>query len=153
MAETRQLTQNNSTVGDAAVDGLWTGVLAGVVMLAYLLVAGLAMGEGFALILGRFDPGGGASPTTGALAHLAMAGVYGIAFGLIWRLISRWRRPPAWLAGLVYGVALLLLAEMVTLRVPGVNSPLVEVPLLHFALAHVVYGLALGCLMGRSREA
>jgi hypothetical protein len=153
MTETKQFAQKESTVGDAAVDGLWGGVLAGVVMLAYLLIVGLAMGEGPTSVLGYFDPGGGASPIAGTLAHLAVAGVYGILFALVWRLILRWRRPPVWLVGLLYGVALLILAETVTLRVPDLESSLLKIPLPHFALAHILYGLALSFLMGRSREA
>lgn len=152
MTDSKRLTLKKTTNGDAAVDGLFSGVVAGLLMAAYLALIGLARGEGPGLVLGRFDPGEGASPLTGILAHLAVAGVYGILFAMMRRLISRWRRPPAWLAGLLYGIALLVLAKTVSLRVAGVNWPLLEIPGLHFALAHGVYGLTLGFLLGRQRE-
>jgi hypothetical protein len=47
MAQPRQLTESAHTSGDAAVDGLLQGVLAGVAMAVYLIAAGLFLGEGW----------------------------------------------------------------------------------------------------------
>ena len=136
------------TVGDAAVDGLLAGAGAGLLMAAYLIIVGLALGEEIGTVLGRFDPAQGGAPVVGALAHLATAVVYGVIFGLSWRFMPRgWRsRVPGWLSGLIYGLALFVFALVL---VPAVASPLREIPALHFAVAHVLHGLTLGFLFQR----
>jgi hypothetical protein len=136
--------RTKATWGDTAVDGLLAGTGSGVVMAIYLVMAGLWLGEGFAVMLGRFDPGAAASPLVGGLAHLAMSAIYGILFALSWRLLlQRWLgRVPLWLTGLAYGLILFLAATAVGL--PLSDSPLREIPTLHFATAHVIYGAALG---------
>jgi hypothetical protein len=148
MNESKHLTYPAKTVGDAAVDGLFGGVVAGIGMAGYLVIAGLAAREGPGLVLGRFAPDAEAAALTGGLMHLAVAGVYGMLFGLGWWLLKRWRGVPAWLAGLAYGMALLLVAE--TLILPGAGSSLAQIPWVHFVLAHAVYGLILGFLVGRN---
>ena len=151
MQNDEQLTYKEVTLGDAAVDGLLAGGGAGLLMAAYLIVAGLAMGETVGVVLGRFDPGQGGAPLVGALAHLATAGVYGVIFGLLRRFVPRgWRgRVPGWLAGLVYGLALFAVALVL---LPAVASPLQEIPRLHFAVAHVIYGLTFGFLIHRKSD-
>lgn len=146
MSNSEPLTREKAQIGDAAVDGLMHGVAAGAAMAAYLVVVGLVSGEGPAQMLARFDPGG-ASPLTGALMHLAVSGVYGIGFALIQRLVGR--RVPSWLAGLIYGVLLLLVAEAIV--PPGASSPLRAIPALHFAVAHGLYGLTLGILNAKTQ--
>jgi hypothetical protein len=139
-----------ATVADAAVEGLLSGIAAGVLMAISLIGLGLITGDAPASILGRFDPGKQAASLTGGLAHLAVSGVYGILFGLGWHLLQRRLRAlPAWVGGLVYGVALFGLAE--TLLLPATGSPLGEIPAAQFGLAHAVYGVALGLLTGRQR--
>jgi hypothetical protein len=152
MTKSKHLTRQEITIGDAAVDGLLNGVVAGLVMAAYLVVIGLVTGDGPATVLSRFALSEAPSPLTSALMHLAVAGVYGILFGLGWRFTARvWRHKlPAWLWGLAYGLVLLLLAETVILR--GTNLPLLESSTVHFALAHVIYGLTLGFLIDRREE-
>jgi hypothetical protein len=147
MNETKPLTQTQVSIGDAAVDGLIHGAVAGVVMVAYLVVVALLSGEGPLPMLARFDLGGGASPLTGGLMHLAVSGVYGIGFALIRRLIGR--RAPGWLAGLIFGAALFFVAEVIVL--PGAASPLRAIPALHFAIAHGLYGLTLGVLNAKAQ--
>jgi hypothetical protein len=149
MTDSKRLITKNITMGDAAVDGLCSGVIAGVVMAAYLVMVGLVVGEASGLVLGRFDPNE-TSPLAGLLMHLAIASVYGALFGLMGWLTTRIRpfgRLPGWLAGLAYGLTLLLLARAVIL--PGVASPLLEISTVHFTLAHVIYGLVLGLLFNR----
>ncbi|MBI3243239.1 MAG: hypothetical protein HYZ49_13195 [Chloroflexi bacterium] len=134
-----------TTMGDAAVDGLLAGGMAGVLMAVYLAVAGLTWGDGIGVTLGHFDPGATASPVVGVISHLAVSGVYGALFGVGWRLVARlWQRLSAyaWLGGLAFGLALWGLAGVVLL--PGAASALRAVPPLHFVIAHIVYGLTLG---------
>ena len=150
MADNKPLTANKATMGDAAVDGLIAGIGAGAVMAAVLVVAGLLGGDGPGVVLGRFDPGAAASPVTGGLMHLAVSGVYGALFGLGHRLISGLppvSRLPGWLIGLAYGLLLWAVAQASLFS--SADSPLRELPALHFALAHAVFGLTLGLAMPR----
>ena len=62
-----------TTTGDTAVDGLLAGGMAGVLMAVYLTVAGLTWGDGISATLGRFDPGGTASPVVGAFTDVALS--------------------------------------------------------------------------------
>lgn len=132
------------SIGELAVDGLLIGVGAGVVMAAYLVLAGLAGGEAAADTLGRFDPTGGGVPLAGALAHLAAAAVYGALFGAARKITGRL---PAWLAGLGYGALLLGLANGI-LAVPA-GQALRAIAPWHFLAAHLVYGLTLGLGLAR----
>lgn len=143
MTDTQRQTRQLGTLGDAAVDGLLAGALAGALMAAYLVVVGLMQGEAMGAMLARFDPYAGVSPVVGLLTHLAVASVYGALFGLGWRVMARvWPQSLAWLAGLAYGLILLGLAQ--ALLLPASASALRVIPLVHFAIAHAWYGLALG---------
>jgi hypothetical protein len=149
MIESKRLAYSERKLSDAALDGLFGGLAAGVAMAIYLVLWGLTVGLDPGTVLGMFDPGERHIALTGALTHLAVASVYGILFGLLWWALRRGLRRgvPAWLAGAVYGLALLLIAKAVVLRAAG--SPLAEIPMLHFALAHVIYGATLGFLSER----
>lgn len=146
MSQKNVVVRSASSPGDIAVNGVISGVLAGVLMAAYLALAGWITGEGAGVMLGRFDPTGGRA-LVGLLGHLAMSAVLGAGYSLPVTLVLRKRALPGWVTGLVYGLALWLLATLVIL--PATGSALMEVPALHWALAHVVYGLSLGWLVAR----
>jgi hypothetical protein len=149
--ETKRLHETRRGWGDAAVDGLLAGGAAGVVMAAYLLAAGLWSGQGWQAILAQFDPQAQPQPWTGALAHLAVAAVYGAGFGMAWRLWpARWPRPPVWAAGLVYGLILLGLA-LAAVNAQGGGAWLAQSGPVQIGVAHALYGLALGTLMRRMK--
>lgn len=143
-------TQRRATTGDVAVDGLLAGMGAGLAMGFLLLLAGLLSGVAPGEMLGRFDPANNGDPLVGGLLHLAVSGIYGAIFALLFRLLRR-RWPViarySWLVGGVYGLLLWLAAQVVFL--PGMNSALSLIPPLQFAAAHIVYGLVLGYLIGR----
>ena len=84
MAPKNPYSSKTSTAGDAAVGGLFHGLVAGLVMAAYIALAGLLQGIGPLMIWTRL---GGAldSPLSGLLAHLAGRGVYGVVGGLLLR--------------------------------------------------------------------
>jgi hypothetical protein len=152
MMDSKPQTVPTITFGEAAVNGLLAGMGAGVLMAVYLILSGWAQGETTAAILERFDPRQAEpSPLTGLLTHLAVAGVYGLLFGAGWRLTPRrWQRGPAPVfGGLAFGLGLFVLAETVFL--PGAASTLRAFSVVHFAIAHLVYGLMLGALSGRMR--
>jgi hypothetical protein len=153
MSDTPLFTHKELTSGDAAIDGLFGGLLAGMAMAVFLVGAGLAVGDGPGEVLARFAPGGAQSPLGGLIAHLAVSGIYGALFGLGCQMIARrWIRPAsAWIAGLagaLYGLALLILAQAIFL--PGAGAALKAFPPLHFTLAHLIYGAVLGVITNRS---
>jgi len=154
MMKSDSIVHKTVTLGDAAVSGLLAGGGAGGVMLLYLVVVGLAQGEAFGTTLGRFDAGvvgAGGSPVVGLLAHLATASVYGALFGVGARWLARlWARAPLWLGGVAYGLILWGLALVAVL--PVFATPLRAIPPLHFAIAHGLYGLALGLGLARRRN-
>lgn len=151
MTSTPQMAHPKSTLGDSAVDGLLAGTGAGVLMALYVIVAGLLQGQSLASLMAQFDPSPSPSPFTGALAHLAVAGVYGALFAVLWRWLQKlWNRAPGWLAGAAYGLVLCTLA-LAVLRLPAARPEgwLAAIGPLHLAVAHLVYGLALGYVLGR----
>jgi hypothetical protein len=146
MIESKRLALSARKMSDAALDGLFGGLAGGVAMAIYLVLWGVTAGQGPGAVLGMFDPNERGVALTGALTHLAVSAVYGILFGLIWWSLRRVLRlgVPSWLVGALYGLALLLVAKLVVL--PAGGSALAEIPALHFALAHVIYGALLGWL-------
>jgi hypothetical protein len=153
MNDVKQLPRTSSTRGDAAVDGLIAGVCAGFVMGMYLILVGLISGESPAIIVARFGPSAGSELLHGILLHLAVAGFFGIVFGLVRWITIRHRssRRIDWAIGLMYGLILFLLAQTVTL--PQANSPLQATPLAHFMVAHLAFGLTLGTVINRIGDA
>lgn len=141
--DTRTGTHSN-TAGDAAVDGLIGGVIAGIGMALFLVVVQWLGGESPVQLLTRFSVGT-PSPVVGALLHLAVAGIYGIGFGILYRFAPRalkLARGPSVVMGVVYGLVVFFLAE--TILLPGAGSALLAIPAVTFALAHVLYGGVLG---------
>lgn len=147
------MTRDNSMpFGDAAVDGLLYGILAGAAMAAYLLATGWLAGESPVVLLARFDPNR-SSAIVGTLFHFAVSGVYGIAFGLVWRVFQRWLGGSVLtvLLGMVFGGFLWLVANFLLL--PRANPALGEINSIQFAISHLIYGAVAGLMMSRkSRE-
>lgn len=135
----------NSDWGDAAVDGLLGGMVAGLAMLAVLLAAGWLTGSTAAAVLAGFSPAGASIFLTGLLLHLATSAVY----GLIYATATRWTRGRLWwAAGPAYGLLLWLLARTILLPLAGTDlSPL---PPAVFLAAHLVYGLVLAGWLART---
>jgi len=127
--------------GDTAVSGLLAGIVAGVVMAAFLAGLGFAGGDSVADVLSHFGGREGASPLGGLLTHLAVSGVYGIVWGYLLRIVRTLLAAPAWLLGLAYGLLLFLLAQGIFLVGPTL---LIGIPPLQFLIGHGVYGLVLG---------
>lgn len=132
--------KERGSLSEMAVEGLFAGIAAGIAMLFYLMISGLLNGEAISVMPGRFSIQVPPNPLQGALLHLAVSGIYGMFFGIIWRFVGG--RISCWAAAVLYALAIYLLAIFVLL--PGAGSPLLEIAPLHFALAHLVYGLGLG---------
>lgn len=153
LVETKRIEREAISAGDAAVDGLFSGIVAGIAMAAYLVAAGFWLGEMPGEILARFAVESTPDPVRGALLHLAVSGIYGLLFALACQVTTRiWKwAPPLWLVGIVgglYGLALYFFAQAIIL--PGASSALHEFSTLHLAVAHIVYGISLGVILYRS---
>lgn len=136
--------------GDTAVDGLLGGILGGAGMAAYLVVAAWLDGKATAVPLGRFDPAQGGDWLRGLLAHLAVAGIYGVLFALLFAALLRLRpslRRLGWLAGLLYGLCLFAFARGILL--PALPSDMLQFAAAQLLIGHLVYGLLLGLEVGR----
>lgn len=151
------MTTSNSTssyqqksLGDTAVDGLLAGIGAGLVMALFLLLIGLVNGDLATAVFGRFDPGQNQQWLTGLVIHLAVSSIYGIVFGLLYLVLIRirpsWARL-SWLLGLAYG--LLLYGVVQTALAMGIDSGLVQFTAVMLLIAHAIYGLVLGVILGR----
>lgn len=136
--------------GDAAVAGLLHGLAAGLVMALFLAAAGLSRGQSLADTMAAFtisDQPAVSNALAGLLGHLAVAGVYGLVWGLAWRTIGRRLAVPAWLGGLVYGLLLWGIAQVV---MRSVGSSLAQIAPWALLAGHGVYGLLLGVLSRRT---
>ncbi len=149
MTRIKPIPVHTTTLGDAAVDGLLNGVIAGLAMALYLAMSTALQGQVPWAVLSAFDASTKSSPLVGLVMHLAVSGVYGAVFGLLWKSTHRlvpaaW---PGWLLGLIFGLLLFLVAELVLL--PSTPTALREIPFYHFGIAHLIYGAVLGWLIGR----
>ena len=138
------------TTGDAAVDGLLAGIVAGLAMALFLLVVGALSGVTPAGVIGRFDPAQANSPVVGLFTHLAVSAIYGVIFGLLFQALVRLRPSLprlGWLVGLVYGLVLYAIARGAFWA--GVDSGLAYYTTTILLLAHAVYGLVTGTVIGR----
>jgi len=132
--------KRKSNLGEITTEGLFAGLVAGIVMLLYLLGSGLLSGETVSLVLGRFSIQTPANPVQGALLHLAVSATYGLLFGIIYTPLGR--RFSSWILALLYAFAIYLLAHFIVL--PASGSRLLDLTPINFALAHLVYGVVLG---------
>jgi hypothetical protein len=149
MSDSSQVLPKARSTSDYAIDGLAAGVIAGVLMVVYLLGAGLTIGLSPTGVLSSFRVQDPNPPLVGVLLHLAISGVYGTVFGSVFRAFLGKSKQFAWglLAGSLYGVFLYLLAKDAIL--PSINSPLLVFPATHLLAAHLLYGFVLGWLVYR----
>ncbi len=146
MMHRRQESMEPKSLGDLAVDGLLQGLAAGAIMLAFLLGVGMVEGMAPADLLTRFGLPGSATAVTGLLGHLAVSAVLGLVWGVLYGSLLRRAPLPAWLLGAAYGLALYVGAALFVVNVTGLAA------FATWALlaAHVVYGVTLGLLSGRT---
>jgi hypothetical protein len=127
---------------DAVINGLFSGVLAGLAMILVLALVGSFTQSKISDLLGLFDPTGNQNIYTGGFAHLAVSAVYGLLFGLLWKLFFLRRRMPVWIGGMVFGGLIFVFSELFISH--GSGTPLLQIPALLFGISHLVYGTTLG---------
>lgn len=134
------------SMGDTAVSGLIGGLLGGLAMALVILLFSLLAGQG-AAYLGYFSSTTPVPPLQGLLMHLAVSSIYGMLYSLVLYWIRAGRlKLPGWLAGLIYALALWVLA--VTVLLPAANSLMMTLAWPSFFFGHVAYGLVLGWRRG-----
>ena len=131
------------STGDAAVNGLFNGILGGLAMAAVIVIFSLLAGKGLGY-LAYFSTGTPVAPLLGLVMHLGVSSIYGMLYGLgrQWARLDRLTRLPAWLAGLVYAMGLWVFA--VTLLLPATKALILTLPWVVFFSGHIAYGLVLG---------
>lgn len=88
---------------------------------------------------------------SGGAVHLALGGFFGVIFSLLWYRL-RWQGRAALAAGVVYGLAVMLLMSLAVLPLAaaavGAGSEISDTAGITgwptFVVAHLLYGLALG---------
>jgi hypothetical protein len=135
------------------------GIVAGLVMGAYAMMASAWMGQGFFTPLyGIASPliGPSAMETSmmqgvylqpgpallGLMVHMAWAVGYAVTFGLAWRRIGGTGALPA-VAGVVYGLAVMVFMAQVVLRLVGAAGMPAMIGF-SFVIEHALFGLLLG---------
>lgn len=147
----KRITRTTS-IGDAAVEGLIYGIVAGLGMALFLIAFEWLAGVMPLEVLGYFGANPDASPWVGLFTHVAVSGIYGVIFGMLALVAARMfgdrLNPGVWLLfGVVYGLLIFAVAKGVIL--PRTSSPLNELPVWALALAHALYGFVLAWLVGR----
>jgi len=152
--ERRTLSKRKSMpIADCIVDGLLHGMTAGVVMLALFIGMGNLLGKEPLEVLAMLGaPDAASSPIQGALRHIAMSALYGIAWSpLIVLTVCHLQCPSAtnWrLIGIGYGILL----WMIALFVIQYWTALSLLPWYALLIAHMVYGGTLGYLQARQKS-
>jgi hypothetical protein len=141
--------------GDLAVDGIFTGIEAGIIMAVFLVVVSASQRISASEVLVAFSLQQPGTLIGGLLTHLALSCIYGILFSLCFYFIGRrnafLRNTISGLAaGLAYGVILFLAAEFFLFNITA--TLLERLPLTLLLVAHLVYGLALGLLIQRRQR-
>lgn len=142
----------NTSVGDAAVEGLIYGIAAGLVMVLFVIAFEWLAGVMPLEVLSYFGVDAEASPWVGLFTHVAVSGIYGVVFGMLVLVAARlfgerWSLGVRLVLGIVYGLLIFVIAKSIIL--PRTASPLDEMPVWALATAHALYGFILAWLIGK----
>ena len=99
MEKTHTQIKPHSSIGDAAVSGLFGGLLGGLAMALVIILFSLFAGQGLSY-MGYFSTATPVPPLQGLLMHLAVSAIYGMLFSLILHGLKVDRlNLPGWLVG------------------------------------------------------
>jgi len=148
-------TKPQVTPGDLAVDGIFIGIEAGIVMAAFLVAVSAQNHISPIELLSAFSLNSSPTWISGLLTHLAVSTIYGIFFNLgtyfIFRRSSNLKVSffvP--FIGLIYGSLLWIAAEFYLFDLTALQ--LKEMPANILLVAHLIYGVVLGILAQRRRR-
>ncbi len=129
---------------EAVVNGAFYGLLAGVFMELYVLLAGMVVAGSDWAYVRYLDLAHSGSPWQIIFTQLAVSVVLGAVFGLFcsWSRLVQERVLPTWLAGLAYSMLLWALAAALIL--PKDHYTLSTLSSVYLLFAYMVYGLLLG---------
>jgi hypothetical protein len=151
----KSTTKSQISPGDLAVDGIFTGIEAGIVMAVFLAAVSAQNHISPVELLSTFSFKSSPTWISGLLTHLAVSSIYGIFFSIgtyfIFRRSSTLKVSffvP--FSGLIYGSLLWIAAEYYLFDLTAVQ--LKEVPTNILLAAHLIFGLALGFLVQRRRR-
>jgi hypothetical protein len=153
MSKIRPFVQVYKRTSDAVIDGLFNGIQAGLLMGMYLALVLIARHQGLAPFLNGLSQVTGSSPLASVFFHLAVSAIYGALFGGISKVFSlKWSGStntwPSQGLGVIFGALLYLFAS--TVLISETRNLLQGVLPIHFLIAHLIYGWALGLLMSNS---
>ncbi len=136
--------EKKAALREAAVNGAFYGLLAGVVMELYMLLAGnVVAGSNWAYV-SYLDLTHSDSPWQTVFTQLVVSILLGAAFGMFcnWSSLVKDCVLPTWLAGLAYSILVWALAAALIL--PKDNFTLSPLSAVYLLFAYMVYGLVLG---------
>lgn len=143
------------SAGDLAVDGIFTGIEAGIIMAAFLVAVSAQNQISPVELLSAFSINSYPTWISGILTHLAVSSIYGIFFNLgiyfFFRKSSNLKVSffvP--FSGLIYGSLLWIAAEYFLFGLTAFQ--LKDMPANILLVAHLIYGLVLGILVQRRRR-
>ncbi len=136
--------EKKEALREAALNGAFYGLLAGVFMELYVLLAGMVVAGSDWAYVRYLDLAHSGSPWQTVFTQLAVSLLLGTFFGMFcyWSRLVQERVLPAWLAGLAYGVLLWVLAAALVL--PEDHFALSTLSSVYLLFAYMVYGLVLG---------
>lgn len=142
---------SNRSWGDVAVDGLWPGLVGGLLMMLYLVVTGLLSGDQPLTVFGYFVPNSDLSPLAGLGTHLAVSAVHGTIFGLLTAVLGKRLSTARAMLIAGFGYAFLLWLTAWLIIIPSDLSSLGNIPSGHLLIAHLLFGAALGKMLASNR--
>ena len=144
MADHETLVARRVSLVGVVTNGIFNGLLAGVMMALYMALAGLVVGGSNWAFMGYLDITHSGVPGQVILTHLAISAAYGVIYGLVRRLtrLDQQNLLPRWLAGVTYG--LLLWTISIAWILPKDHFVLSPLPAGYLLFAHLIYGLVLG---------
>ncbi len=128
----------------AAVSGAFNGLLAGVFMELYVLLAGMVVAGSNWAYMSYLDLAHSGSPLQAVFTQLGVSLLFGAVFGMFcfWSGLVKERVLPPWLAGLAYAMLLWALAAMLVL--PQDQFTMNTLSSVYLLFAYMVYGLIMG---------
>lgn len=151
----KSITKPQISPGDLAVDGIFTGIEAGIIMAVYLVAVSAQNHISPVELLSAFSFSSSPTWISGLLTHLAVSSIYGIFFniGIYFTFCKSSSLKVSFFvpfSGLIYGSLLWIAAEFYLFDFT--TFQLKAMPANILLVAHLIYGVVLGILVQRRRR-